>query len=222
MDWKPNKFRMFLLICLLMPLASAADIPWKHHTPEASGFDSSLWQTLRKNRTFEEPADSTVRHKPLANQGQGVRKSPVNTSELWIIPAILIPAILIVVLLKKHKGGRAKSFRDRQTDYEISVSKDGFRQQAEAAFSSGDYRSAFRARYLHLLWLLEQKKLIRYRKDKTNHDYLKELKGNALYVPMQELTIYFDGIWYGMQPLSSPEYRRLSQVLDQMERALSS
>lgn len=83
--------------------------------------------------------------------------------------------------------------------------------QAEAQ-ARGDFRLAFRYRYLQVLRNLGEEGLIRLEADCTNWDYVRQLKGHALYIAFGSLTRSFDQIWYGQYVLTESLYQRLLQA----------
>lgn len=79
-------------------------------------------------------------------------------------------------------------------------------QQAEA---SQQWQLALRLQFLMLLQALGHAALIRWKRDKTNSDYLRELYGGPHYGEVRELTRKYERAWYGEQPLTADGYARL-------------
>ncbi|WP_298777427.1 hypothetical protein [uncultured Polaribacter sp.] len=65
------------------------------------------------------------------------------------------------------------------------------------ALENNDYRLAIRYYYLSVLKLLSNKKLIEYHKDKTNTEYLFEIKDNDFKKQFSYLTYVYTYVWYG-------------------------
>lgn len=61
----------------------------------------------------------------------------------------------------------------------------------------GDYGRAVRYRYLLLLRLLAAKNLIHLSNEKTNLDYIKEVRAHSFQEDFREITRYYEYIWYG-------------------------
>ncbi|MBC7424998.1 MAG: hypothetical protein H7321_00570 [Bacteroidia bacterium] len=89
------------------------------------------------------------------------------------------------------------------------------------ALELNDYKSAYRIRYLMVIRLLSSKNLINYRKEKTNFEYLMQLTGKVEYETFRQLTVSFDGIWYGEKPIGKSDYERLSPLFDSLNTQLS-
>jgi hypothetical protein len=71
--------------------------------------------------------------------------------------------------------------------------------EAEALARGGDLRAAIRKAYIALLLELGERKIITLEQHKTNHDYLRALRGiERLYPNVKQLTDSFERHWYGL------------------------
>ncbi|MDG4945590.1 DUF4129 domain-containing protein [Weeksellaceae bacterium KMM 9713] len=71
-----------------------------------------------------------------------------------------------------------------------------------------NYRFATRYQYLKLLKVFNDKKLLTWDPDKTNLDYIRELKGSSHYATFSRLTHIFDYVWYGDFAVDEETYAR--------------
>jgi hypothetical protein len=72
--------------------------------------------------------------------------------------------------------------------------------EAEALCERGEYRAAIRALFLAFLRKLEQKGFVIYIKNKTNREYMNELRnGNRLNPHIEDFTLQYEEAWYGMK-----------------------
>ncbi|MCU0446124.1 MAG: DUF4129 domain-containing protein [Microscillaceae bacterium] len=81
-----------------------------------------------------------------------------------------------------------------------------FDQAIEEAIRQKLFRQAVRLYYLKTLKKLSDKKLIAWEKDKTNYDYVFELRQSPLLKPFQSLTQVFEYICYGDFKISNQEF----------------
>jgi hypothetical protein len=95
-----------------------------------------------------------------------------------------------------------------------------FLKMAGDMAEKGDYRSALRYRYLHLIQLLAAGKLIVWRPDKTNHDYLRELAGTSVRDAFRYMTYLFNYTWYGHFDLDEATYARAVDSLKSVEKQI--
>lgn len=73
---------------------------------------------------------------------------------------------------------------------------------------SGDFRSAVRYQFLFVLKKLSDKKLITWNPEKTNKDYVAELKAAHLKDDFFNLSYIFDYVWYGEFSISEESYQK--------------
>ncbi|ASK31709.1 DUF4129 domain-containing protein [Chryseobacterium sp. T16E-39] len=71
---------------------------------------------------------------------------------------------------------------------------------------AGDYRSAVRYQFLFILKKLSDKKLIAWNPQKTNKDYVAELKAEHLKKEFSNLSHIFDYVWYGEFSINEQDY----------------
>lgn len=84
--------------------------------------------------------------------------------------------------------------------------------EAEKLARAGDLRGAIRKGYIALLFELSERKIIGLQQNKTNRDYLRDVrKKEKLYENMRGLTLNYERHWYGFseaEPSDWEEFRR--------------
>lgn len=65
------------------------------------------------------------------------------------------------------------------------------------ALDHKNYRFAIRLNYLRTLKKLSDKKIINWKPDKTNHDYVNEIRSTTVFSEFLVVTNDFENIWYG-------------------------
>jgi len=120
----------------------------------------------------------------------------------YIIFRFLIGAGLIS--LKKNKLIVNPQVTDLN-DEEIIKEADLDRLIKEAV-TEKDFRLAIRYYYLKALKLLLDKDLISWHPDKTNRDYVNELKDRQLKPAFNNLTFIYDYVWYGKYTPSDKDF----------------
>lgn len=71
-----------------------------------------------------------------------------------------------------------------------------------------DYRSAIRYQFLYILKKLSDKKLINWNPEKTNKDYVRELKTDSIQQEFSQLSYIFDYVWYGEFEINETTYQK--------------
>lgn len=90
----------------------------------------------------------------------------------------------------------------------------------KAAIAAGDTRQAIRWWYLYTLFQLSEKQLLVLLRDKTNNDYLREMKGSTHYKKFAALTLDYEYIWYGGFNVSEANFRSMNQEFRDFNNAI--
>ena len=77
-----------------------------------------------------------------------------------------------------------------------------FEKLIREAIAGGEYRVAIRYMYLKLLKELSDNNLINWKTEKTNRDYINELRATNYGNKFREVTLLFDYAWYGETPVN--------------------
>ena len=90
------------------------------------------------------------------------------------------------------------------------------------ALSKGNYALAVRLYYLQIIKDLSERQAIRWAREKTNRDYLREMRPHLLHDSFRGVTRAFERVWYGNQSLTADEYAQVEpdfkSLLDQIRR----
>ncbi len=98
---------------------------------------------------------------------------------------------------------------------EEEISNNDFPSLIKAALGDKNYVMALRLNYLHALKSLEAAELIRWKRDKTNGNYVRELASAPDFQPsFKTLTRQFEIYFYGKFPLSEIQYNNLALEFD--------
>ena len=142
--------------------------------------------------------------------------SSTGTSGLTIfmrILAVLIFGFVIYMIVRAllNKEGMWIFSRSRknisiQDINEENIHQMDFKQLTEDTKKSGDYKLAVRYYYLWLLKKLSNNDIIDWHWDKTNRDYLYEIKNSTLKKDFEYLSYVYDYSWYGDFPLDEASF----------------
>jgi hypothetical protein len=95
---------------------------------------------------------------------------------------------------------------DNLDDYIHETDLDRFLREALAA---GNFALAIRVYYLQTIKTLSEKKAIRWSREKTNRDYLTEMKAHPAQPLFRQITRRYERVWYGNQDLSASEFAQI-------------
>ncbi|PHQ30311.1 DUF4129 domain-containing protein [Leeuwenhoekiella nanhaiensis] len=131
------------------------------------------------------------------------------------LPYLLIAgvvALLVWLFMKVDLGGSPLKGPDLNkvilTDEQEIIENQNIDELIEAALREKNYRLAVRFYYLLLLQKLAQKELIDWEVQKTNADYVYELKDAGLRNTFTRLTRVYDFIWYGNFEVNETDFAK--------------
>jgi hypothetical protein len=81
---------------------------------------------------------------------------------------------------------------------------------SQQAAARGDYRQAVRYNYAYILQLLNEKEYIRFQPQKTNDQYLKEVRQKPLSSDFGTITLQYEYVWYGDFTLNREQYESVA------------
>jgi hypothetical protein len=119
----------------------------------------------------------------------------------------LLALIVVVIIVKSVVAGNTDFWRFKKQkitksplvieEIEDNIEKNDYESLLKLAITNKDYRKATRYYYLFLLKQMHEKELISYDKDKTNSEYVFDLKKIELRKHFSYLLYIYDYVWYG-------------------------
>lgn len=123
---------------------------------------------------------------------------------------------MIVRALLNKEGmwifGRSRKNISVQDINEENIHQMDFNQLTEKTKKDGDYKLAVRYYYLWLLKKLSANEIIDWHWDKTNSDYLYEIKNSTLKKDFEYLSYLYDYSWYGDFPLDEAAFLKAEKA----------
>ena len=146
---------------------------------------------------------------------------------LQLLPYILI-GILLFLLIKffLNVNSRALLYSKSNeavvslSDEEQIIKNEDIDQLIQNALKAKNYRLAIRYYYLLILKQLSQKELINWEIQKTNDDYIDELKKEELKKSFGHITWLYDYIWYGDFPIDEAKYLKAELKFASLRKTL--
>ena len=148
---------------------------------------------------------------------------------LLVLGIILLLALIIWVLLNSRveiasgnddfsRPDRSLAESIRHLPFEMDVTQGDFRQQAQTAYQAGDFRKALIFLFSHVLVTLDQEKLVRLKKGKTNRQYLRELSPSPPLVGYYgDVMIPFEQTFFGDYPITKDVFEQCWQGLNEFQ-----
>ncbi|WHF50384.1 DUF4129 domain-containing protein [Chryseobacterium gotjawalense] len=170
----------------------------------------SLWQKIQKRiRKILEAVFGKV----------DPNKSEKYAENLMRIFAVIISGFVLYFLIKFLLGKDGNFFFSKKKtkikienqDLHENIHEINFSESIEKFERQKEYRSAIRYQFLLVLKKLADKKLITWNPEKTNKDYLSELKVKDLKAGFKELAYVFEYVWYGEFEVNEENYLYFKQ-----------
>ncbi len=225
----------FLLVFISRNALQAQDIPVDKRSFERVIISEKRLEQYRKDKNFDYVAkgnEETVFTKAVKWLKQKIynllrkfftwllgAKKGMKLLKLFIkiLPyiAVFIFAYLIfrfligVDLIELNKSKQIRKAKVVNLNDEEIIKEADLDGLIKEAINEKDYRLAIRYYYLKTLKKLLDKELIDWHPDKTNRDYVNELKINDLKNMFKHLTFIYDYVWYGKFTPAEEEFAEI-------------
>ncbi|MBO9618657.1 MAG: hypothetical protein J7539_06420 [Niabella sp.] len=146
---------------------------------------------------------------------------------LSLIPYIAI-VIFILLLIWYLSSNKFIFFKKKSTavaagpaaDADKDIFSINYAVELRKALEQGNYRLAIRLQYLELLKILSEKQLIHFKPDKTNFDYLLQLRSSGYYDDFFAATRNYEYSWYGLFDITEPLYQKINNPFLQLKQKI--
>lgn len=194
--------------------------------PNVRTFDARKLNDYRAQKKFKYDKSVPKKTKP--------KQAPPQETPNWLkaignwfasknigdILAMLVAVLAVVLLLGATFRGKwsgvfmskAKALEQAAIEVEVDIRDRQFKDAISLAAQAGNYRQAVRLMYLDALKTLAEQRLILWRINKTNYDYLNELSGHSLKPVFRDLTRHYEYAIYGDFPLDTTRYEEIRNI----------
>jgi hypothetical protein len=140
---------------------------------------------------------------------------------------VLAAGFVVFIIFKVLGIDMVRMFRRESRAIDIPYSESlenihhlNFDAEIEKAIGGTNYKLAVRLLYLRSLKQLNDAGLIQWKLDKTNADYLAELRNSNQYQLFTDLTRRFEYIWYGNFYIDGNVFQSISSAFYELKRTL--
>lgn len=222
MEWM---WRNKLLLLLLSPVFAFSQdsvivSEAKTTKTELRNFDEKRWEKLNKNLDYTE----NIKKKKKRNYDYfNFPDLNINPTLLKIGLVTLVICALVFLLYKilgdtkflkntKVKTGDFSLLDEAEENLETADLEKFLRE----ALAQKQFKSAVRIYYLMILKELFQRGFIKWKKGKTNYEYLSEMSDRKEFAYFQSLTKAFEIVWYGDVEITESDYAAISPSFNNM------
>lgn len=242
MDWRKKRKPMFRwMMAVLIIIGTHVTIPTfsQAENQPSQGWSNEQWEKAKEGLNYEEKLkEKKEREKSKPKQREessswDLRESLTNifNSNLGKVLAIIIIVgllafALIKLLVDKRKSGDKKiipaSFSENFEQIEDNLPETDLERFLRLALERGDFKQAIRILFLTTIQKLDETRQIQWKKDKTNLDYLREMRSQKGYGGFRELTLAYEIIWYGDTSITPEVYHKLNPLFNNYNNQLIS
>lgn len=211
---KRNLLRRIFLLLLFLCLGcfKSFSIQVDSMVVEKFPFSESLWEKTVKDIDYSKEKKFTTPKQDFKGF-----KSPISAGTAKIILFTIVIALLLFILFRVFAGNIFfinKKLKEEtefsETNPEEDIHESDLEKLYTKAIERSDFRQAIRIYYLMVLKELSLKELIRWKKDKTNNEYIFEMMNNAAHERFREITILFERVWYGEADMNEKMFQYVS------------
>lgn len=204
-------YALILLLCLAMPYDSSCqkteviiDVETYEEAIKEVPFDKI------KKGLWPKPSKKKEKKEKVYNDNYNVNwfdSFGLSTVVAYVLIFIVICFLLYMIFsnIDPDKKIDPKKDSDYIEDIEEVDTEDGYNQ----ALKDGDYRGAIRMHFLKVLQILTRKETIDWQPEKTNRDYIKEIKDTDKKRTFQKMARIYENVWYGNHTIDKFQFDEL-------------
>lgn len=221
---RKENFKYLLFLVLLFSFFGNSKIGFANQDNKFE-LSKQEWEKMQKNSYVEdfvekEKTKSQPSSLPTFNGGLSILK-PLS----YILLAVFILLALFFIV---RNTINMQKFRKKDKDLEFlienmdeQIHEINLDELLSYALKNQMFNLAIRIRYLMIIKLLSERKLINWTKDKTNGQYLQEMRSNKYFNGFREITVLFEKVWYGDIVLIEPTYFQYSPYFENFLNIIS-
>jgi len=220
---------LFFLLLLSSPATAQSEQTetYLQERLERRDFNKQRWEELTRDLqypTADPEREQQDKKENQQNAGGGDRRGGSGSfggdasgaiSVLLILLLAVALAVILGILINRRRPRNRRVKSDGATDLQQireNIYETDLQRLIREAKEGGEYERALRLYYLELLKQLSLRRFIRWKKDKTNREYLQEMHTQAQYQDFEQLTRAFERIIYGGQGLDPQRFGRLEAL----------
>jgi hypothetical protein len=189
------------------------DIAQAINTDKGFYYKRYLDSLLRATKIKEE--------KPIDLRGVSFFKSIFGVI-FWIV-AIALFGYLVYRLFLSNSALFSRNRKNISTDIETALEEDAndIDSLLNNTIKNGNYRLAVRYLYLQVLSKLAERKLIEINTNKTNYEYVNEVRRHKFANEFASITLQYEYVWYGEYPVDQRLFEQIRGSFNQFNKNLT-
>lgn len=248
MDWR-KKLKQTPIYCLLYLLLLTSIVistvaQEQNKKPASSGWSNEQWEESRKGLNYEEEKKKEQkRNEEIPSEDNSVSDTTDNKrsiSEVFsdffnsgigkVLSIVLVIALLVFTIIRIITvRGVSQNLKIKKNvsleeinEVEDNLPESDLEQYLKLALEKGDHKLAVRILFLTTIQKLNEAGFILWKKDKTNQDYLYEMRKKNNYQDFQKLTLTYELVWYGDTDITAGVFEKITPLFNSYNSKLYS
>ncbi len=186
-----------------------------------------------KNGAGSVRKNARVKHaKPIEFDPPNIKTPQINRpnvgNDFWLIFGIILLLIVIAVIIyfivknnNSNQENKSVPFKELSEDINPeTISKTELELRLEEAIASENYKECVRIYFLFAMKECIDRKYIFWKKEKTNFQYLIEMRGKNGAGSFEEIVKWYDLVWYGDYTLDKVSYSAIEPLIHHAYKTL--
>jgi len=212
--------KVYILFLILISISGS----YIHAQEENKAFSPSV--ELLEAREGIDYADEVVQDKKEDEEKEDEINSSLNFNLSDVFGVLLIFLLIGVVLailyfvigkdnLIRPKSRKIKELNLKAVEHiEEDLENHDVAYYLDQAITENQYRIAIRLHYLLIIKKLSENKFIKWKKDKTNRDYILETASFPFSEEFRSSTSIFEKVWYGERNVGESDFKQIYKHFD--------
>ena len=211
-----KRVSVFFLILLTGFISAAGDrtADYKRANPEGNSLNAETWSRLRDNYRYKYPEPEKKEKKEIEKNSKNAPRFFFGNIKwldgLWYALIFLLGALILYLIVRYGLGYNeslkaSKKILGFEEDPEDIQTLD-IDPLLKEALGQKNFRLAIRLRFLEMLQFLNRKKVITWKRYRTNREYLGELANSPVAPEFGQMCSLYEMAWYGNEPVPESGY----------------
>jgi hypothetical protein len=214
---------LLVILCLVLNAPHSLPLHAQETRVQEQLWTDEDWEKSREGLDYstEQKKKKEKQQQPQeANQERNIAEFLMrltNSKVFKILSIVIIIGLLVFIIIRliktssSGKGKRVPNLNVQQAllDIENDLPDADLSRLLNMTIDAKDYKSAVRILYLHVIQQLHTHRHIAWKKDKTNNDYVREMRSHSGYQSFRDLTLLFEVIWYGDTDINEGLYNKV-------------
>ena len=109
---------------------------------------------------------------------------------------------------------------ENQLDETENIFEINYKERIDRAVRAGNFQLAVRLHFLQMLKTLSGRNMIQYKQDRTNFDYLMQLRSTSYYNDFFRLTRNYEYAWFGNFEVNEEMYHVIKNDFEKFDNGL--